>query len=74
MSTLQLLNAVKHSTEVADKHELCFVETFFGGKKVLAMVDSGATHNYISACQAKKLGLMIEPTSNQFKAVTAPAQ
>lgn len=74
MSTLQLLNAVQHSTEVADKHELCFVETFFGNKKVLAMVDSGATHNYISACRAKKLGLKIEPTTNQFKAVTAPAQ
>ncbi|XP_059064775.1 uncharacterized protein LOC131856852 [Cryptomeria japonica] len=49
MSTLQLVNVVKHPTEVADKHELCFVETFLGGKKVLDMVDSGATHNYISA-------------------------
>ncbi|XP_059067817.1 uncharacterized protein LOC131858554 [Cryptomeria japonica] len=74
MSTLQLVNAVKHPTKVADKHELCFVETFLGGKKVLAMVDSGATHNYISASRAKKLGLKIKLTSNQFKAVTAPAQ
>lgn len=39
----------------------------------MAMIDSGATHNYISVRQAKKLGLKMELTSSHFKAVTTPA-
>ncbi|XP_059066505.1 uncharacterized protein LOC131048153 [Cryptomeria japonica] len=76
MSTLQLLNSLHNSTDqhIVDKHELCYVEAHFGPKKILAMIDLGATHNYISAGQAKKLGLKMEPTSSQCKAVTTPAQ
>lgn len=51
MSTLQLLNSLHNSTDqhIVDKQELCYVEAHFGLKKILAMIDSGATHNYISA-------------------------
>lgn len=76
MSTLQLLNSLHNSTDqhIVDKHELCYVEAHFGPKKILAMISLGATHNYISVGQAKKLGLKMEPTSSHFKAVIAPAQ
>lgn len=76
MSTLQLLNSLHNSIDqhIIDKHELCYVKVHFGPKKILAMIDSGATHNYISVGQGKKLGLKMEPTSSHFKAVTTPAQ
>ncbi|XP_059070957.1 uncharacterized protein LOC131861807 [Cryptomeria japonica] len=67
MSTLQLLNSLHNSIDqhIADKHKLCYVQAHFGPKRVLAMIDSGATHNYILAGQIR-----IAPGDEEKTAIT----
>lgn len=43
-----------------------------GGMDVLTMVDSGATHNFMSEDVARRIGLKFVPVKAQMKTVNSP--
>lgn len=56
MGSLQLLNALKVAANVSKPQTkgLMYVEATVNGKPTRAMVDTGATHNFISMEEAKR--------------------
>ncbi|MED6227558.1 hypothetical protein PIB30_114816, partial [Stylosanthes scabra] len=58
VGSVQLMNAVK-GKEVcpAEKKGLMYVKAFINGKSIMAMIDTGATHNFITPDEAKRLEL-----------------
>ena len=59
MGSMWILNAIKGKTEVTKvaNKGLQFVEATIRGNKVRALVDTGATHNFVSVDEAAKLGV-----------------
>ena len=53
---LQLLNVIR--AEVTHMG-LMYVELLTGGQKIMALVDSGATHNFVSTKEASRLELKL---------------
>ena len=45
-----------------------------GGQKIVALVDSGATHNFVSTREAARLGLKLVQDDSKLKAVNSQAQ
>lgn len=80
MGVFQLLNTIWEARQesvvqyTTAHHKLCFVETFFGLTKILAMVDTDVTHNYISSKKARGLRLKITNGNQSFKAGNSPTQ
>ena len=70
-SPLQLLNAMRAE---ATHRGLMYVELLTGGQKIVALVDSGATHNFISTREAARLGLKLAKDDSKLKAVNNQAQ
>ena len=68
---LQLLNAIRAE---ATHKELMYVELLNGGQKIMALVDSGATHNFILMREITRLGLKLAKDDNKLKAVNNQAQ
>ena len=68
---LQLLNVVR--AEVTHKG-LTYVELLTGGQKIVALVDSGATHNFVSTKEAARLRLKLTKDDSKLKAVNSQAQ
>ena len=68
---LQLLNAIRSE---ATHKGLMYVELLTGGQKIVALVDSGATHNFILARETIRLGLKLAKDDNKLKAVNSQAQ
>jgi predicted aspartyl protease len=66
VGVLQVLNVVMEgeSTESQEQDEmkLFYVQAKLNGKSVIAMVDSGATHNFLREDMVQRLGLQPEPT------------
>ena len=54
---LQLLNVIRAE---ATHKGLMYVELLTGGQKIVALVDSGAIHNFISTREPTKLSLKIQ--------------
>ncbi|EFH40037.1 predicted protein [Arabidopsis lyrata subsp. lyrata] len=56
---LQLLNDLKTTTTTskAKSKGLMYVDIYFNGRATQAMVDTGATHNFVSEGEARRLGL-----------------
>ena len=50
-------------------NSLGFVDLMVHGKTIQALVDTGATHNFMMTRLAKAIGLMIFPSNMEFKAV-----
>lgn len=72
---LQLLNAAKRFEPGAKKGTLLFVDAMVGATKVKALVDTGASHNFIREELAEELRL--EKTHNRgamLKSAYAPAK
>ena len=46
-----------------------YVKAFINEKPVMAMIDTGATHNFITPDEAKRLGLKIIEKNGWFKSV-----
>ena len=65
---LQLLNAMRAE---ATHRGLMYVELLTGGQKIVALVDSGATHNFVSTREAARLRLKLAKDDSKIKAVTA---
>ncbi|KAK3040207.1 hypothetical protein RJ639_028919 [Escallonia herrerae] len=53
---------------------LMYVDIKVNGKAIRAMVDTGATHNYISSTEVERLGLTLEKGCGQVKAINSAAQ
>ncbi|KAK3018410.1 hypothetical protein RJ639_004709 [Escallonia herrerae] len=53
---------------------LMYVDIKVNGKAIRAMVDTGATHNYISSTEMERLGLTLEKGCGRVKAINSAAQ
>ena len=50
-----------------------YVELLTGGQKIVALVDSGATHNFVSTRETAKLGLNLAKDDSKHKAMLSRA-
>nr|GFC21976.1 hypothetical protein [Tanacetum cinerariifolium] len=71
MGSIRILNAIKAKTEVPKVvgKGLQYMEATINGVKVRALVDSGATHNFVADDKAKRLGINATKGSGTIKAV-----
>ncbi|KAK3030891.1 hypothetical protein RJ639_037241 [Escallonia herrerae] len=53
---------------------LMYVDIKVNGKAIRAMVDTGATHNYISSTEVERLGLTLEKGCVRVEAINSAAQ
>ncbi|KAK2981125.1 hypothetical protein RJ640_016294 [Escallonia rubra] len=53
---------------------LMYVDIKVNGKAIRAMVDTGATHNYISSTEVERLSLTLEKGCGRVKAINSAAQ
>nr|CAD1837714.1 unnamed protein product [Ananas comosus var. bracteatus] len=83
MGALRLLNALKGQVGEREKtplpkeskhSELMYVDIKLNGKTTRAMVDTGATHNFITTGEAERLGLTLSKDGSRMKAVNSKAQ
>ncbi|KAL0293482.1 UNVERIFIED_CONTAM: Transposon Tf2-12 polyprotein [Sesamum radiatum] len=51
-----------------------FVDVKIHGKPIRAMVDTGATHNYLASAEVERLGLVLEKGVGRVKAINSAAQ
>ena len=68
---LQLLNVIR--AEVTHKG-LMYVELLTDGQKIVALVDSGATNNFVSTKEVARLGLKLARNDSKLKAMNSQAQ
>ena len=80
-SGLKKLNGSREQTcmqgKVMEKswiNSLGFVDLMVHGKTIQALVDTGATHNFMMTRLAKKVGLMIFPSNVEVKAMNSRAK
>nr|GEV84874.1 hypothetical protein [Tanacetum cinerariifolium] len=76
MGSMRILNAIKAKTEVPKVigKGLQYVEATINSVKVHALVDSGATHNFVAVDEAERLGINATKGSGTIKAVNSPAK
>ena len=72
MNPLQLLNAI--SGENLPQKTLMHVQVLINGISVKAMVDNGATHNFVATSEASRLDLKLVDDDSRIKAVNSKAQ
>ena len=53
---------------------LMYVKVIINGHSVMAMVDTGATNSFVAEKNIKVLGLELQPSTSQIKAVNSDAQ
>nr|XP_009779181.1 PREDICTED: uncharacterized protein LOC104228414 [Nicotiana sylvestris] len=53
---------------------LMFVEIKVNGKPIRAMIDTGATHNYLASTQVERLGQVVGKGRGSVKAINSPPQ
>ncbi|KAL0456008.1 UNVERIFIED_CONTAM: hypothetical protein Slati_0940000 [Sesamum latifolium] len=56
------------------KNGLIFVDVKIHGKPIRAMIDTGATHNYLASAEVERLGLVLEKGVGRVKAINSAAQ
>ncbi|KAF3778942.1 hypothetical protein EJ110_NYTH42526 [Nymphaea thermarum] len=75
---LQLLNALTEEKEekvtATPSTELMHIEVLVNGRPTIAMVDTGATHNFISEEEVGRLGLTRGKGESRVKAVNSEAR
>ena len=76
MGSLQLLNAIKAKVEVpkTERKGRMYVMTKVNGLETRALVDTGASHNFIEVDEAKRLGIQYEKERGWLKAVNCEAK
>ena len=72
VNPLQLLNAINGENQ--PQKTLMHVQVLFNGIRVKAMVDSGATHNFVATSEASRLDLKLVDDDSRIKAVNSKAQ
>lgn len=75
VNPLQLLNVI-HADKASPSQRsgLMYVKVMLCNIDVLAMVDTGATHNFVSEGLAQSLGLKVVESSSRIKTVNSTAQ
>ncbi|KAF3787322.1 hypothetical protein EJ110_NYTH17753 [Nymphaea thermarum] len=72
IGALKLLNSLKREEKAkviaTPSRELMYIEILVNGKPRMAMIDTGATHNFISVVEARRLGLTLEKGELRMKA------
>ncbi|ERN17430.1 hypothetical protein AMTR_s00037p00230500 [Amborella trichopoda] len=73
VGSLQLLNALKAKPvpQTMESKELMYMQTLVDGRKAQVMIDTGATHNFITPEDAKRVGLSISNGRGWLKTVNA---
>ncbi|KAL0319586.1 UNVERIFIED_CONTAM: hypothetical protein Sradi_5220100 [Sesamum radiatum] len=56
------------------KKGLMFIDVKIHGKPIRAMIDTGATHNYLASAKVERLGLVLKKGTGQVKAINSAAQ
>lgn len=76
IGSLRLLNALNvRALQRAPPHEgLLYVEAHVNGHLAKALIDTGATHNFVSTEVAKRLGLKLSKEKGWLKAVNSQAK
>ncbi|XP_072083760.1 uncharacterized protein [Arachis hypogaea] len=75
VGSIQHINAVKtKEASTAEKKGLIYVKAFINEKPVMAMIDTGATHNFITPDEARRLGLKITEKNGWFKPVNTKGE
>ena len=71
MGSLQLLNAIKAKLvlKTPQSKSLMYIEALVNRKATKALVDSSATHNFVSEDKTKKLELQASKEGGQLKAI-----
>ena len=72
MNPLQLLNAISGGNQ--PQKTLMHVQVLLNGIWVKAMVDSGATHNFVATSEASRLDLKLVDDDSRIKAMNSKAQ
>ena len=72
VNPLQLLNVIHGETPV--QKSLMHIHAMVNGVQVKALMDSGATHNFVATKEANKLGLKLENDTSRIKAANSKAQ
>lgn len=70
VNPLLFLNAIP----IEIHKSLIYVEMAMGEQKVMALGDSGATHNFVSTWETTKLGLKLNKDDSKLKVVNNQAQ
>ncbi|KAL4333573.1 hypothetical protein GQ457_07G007230 [Hibiscus cannabinus] len=73
IGSLQLLNGIQSTPKIETKG-LLFVDVAINGKATRAMVDTGASHNFISPKEATRLGVKVTRGKGSIKAVNSAAK
>ncbi|XP_070043220.1 uncharacterized protein [Nicotiana tomentosiformis] len=74
---VQSLRKEKKSNERTPLHQertLMFVDMKVNGNPIQAMIDMGATHNYLASTQVESLGLVVGKGKGHVKAINSPPQ
>nr|GFB35009.1 hypothetical protein [Tanacetum cinerariifolium] len=76
IGSMRILNAIKAKMEVpkVTGKGLQYVEATINDVKVRALVDFGATHNFVAVDEAERLGINATKGSGTIKAVNSPAK
>ena len=76
MGSMQLLNAlkVKQAKEQPQSKGLMYVEAKVNGMSTKAMIDTGATHNFVSEEKARRLKLQTFKEAGLLKAINSAAK
>ena len=76
MGSMQLLNALKVKTakEQLQSKGLMYVQAEVNGMSTKAMIDTGATHNFVSEEEARRLKLQTSKEAGWLKAVNSAAK
>ena len=72
MGSLQILNVLQSPPKTEAKG-LLYVDVSINGKASKAMIDTGASHNFVSLEEAKRLGLKALGGGGSIKAVNSAA-
>lgn len=72
MGTLQLVDALKSHQPAPMKKGFMYVSVFINGQAVRALLDTRATHNFISKNEAKRLGFKVTKEESTMKVVNSP--
>lgn len=62
------------SSKGRKRNGLMYVDVKINGKSIRAMIDTGATHNYLATTEVERFGLALEKTVGQVKAINSAAQ
>ena len=65
---------MKAKPQKARSNELIYVDIKLNGQTTRAMVDTGATHNFIIDREAKRLGLILKKNQSRKKVVNSKAK